>query len=197
MVVSSTAFHDVPGMLYIQEGDTLRKLAEGRHVLEIGPHMGRSTVAMAASARSILSIDTFEGDRMAPPALAENYVRNVANAGANGIATHIEGDFFVLNSQGDVNLTIYDFIFYDANHEPPNPYEKDFFDLVVEEIGSSASILNYRTIPRIIAIHDYKPAEPEFRYVVEAADEFTRLSGAPMQGNQPENGSVRWWEVRF
>lgn len=52
---------DVRGWLTEDEGRELALSAFGRDVLEIGAYCGRSTVCMAQTARSVTSVDTFDG----------------------------------------------------------------------------------------------------------------------------------------
>lgn len=50
---------EIDGWLSVAEGEKLQELAAGKDVLELGCFKGRSTVCMAAKARSILSMDAF------------------------------------------------------------------------------------------------------------------------------------------
>ena len=190
-ILRADSYADVPGMLFDIEALILQELASGRNVLEIGPHMGRSTIAMAYSANKVTSVDHFDGDRMAPLVSPANYHQNVLRTGAGPKTAIHQGDFFAFVKDGTIQLTDFDFFFYDANHEPPEPYELDFFELIY-----AAMELSKDPKPRIVSCHDVKPAEPAFKWVVEAAAWFTYASKAPMQGNA-EHGSVRWWEVEF
>jgi hypothetical protein len=73
-------------------------------------------------------------------------------------------------------------IFYDAAHRPPEAYEKDFLALVEE-------------VPRLlIALHDHKPKQPEYRLAVEAMNDFAKRTGRTMLG--PVAGSsIVWFEA--
>lgn len=51
----------VDGWLTRREGWALSRLAAGRTVVEIGSYCGRSTIAMAQTARLVLSIDPHDG----------------------------------------------------------------------------------------------------------------------------------------
>lgn len=55
------SFRKVEGFLYLTEGLILIDLAKDRDCVEIGSYMGRSTLAIAKKARSVLAIDTFKG----------------------------------------------------------------------------------------------------------------------------------------
>ncbi len=52
----------VPGWLSDVEADELRALARGKVVLELGAWLGRSTQALASSARQVVSVDGHLGD---------------------------------------------------------------------------------------------------------------------------------------
>ena len=58
-------FPHVHGWLFDNEFRMLSKLAEGKRVLEIGCFQGRSTVALAQTAKSVVSVDYFHGDEWA------------------------------------------------------------------------------------------------------------------------------------
>lgn len=195
VILRPDSFVDVPGLLYEHEGFCIQELASGRNVLEIGPHMGRSTIAMAYSANKVTSVDHFDGDRMAPLVSPANYHQNVLRTGAGPKTAIHQGDFFAFVKDGTINLYDFDMFFYDGNHEPPEPYELHFFELIYAA-QENAKLYKGIPKPRIVAIHDHKVSEPAFKWVVEAAAWFTYASKAPMQGNA-EHGSVRWWEVEF
>lgn len=190
-ILSPDSFLSVPGYLYPQEGYLLAELASARDVLEIGAHYGRSSVAMAYSANSITSIEHFKGDSMLGEIPKDEYYKHIQNSGASHKTKLVEADFFQLVKDGTIQLTDFDMFFYDGNHEPPEPYELHFFELIY-----AAMELSKDPKPRIVSCHDVKPAEPAFKWVVEAAEFFTAVVGVPMQGNA-EHGSVRWWEVEF
>ncbi len=57
-----TDWTKVEGWLSRSEGETLRLMAYGKHVLEIGSWKGRSTVAMGQVCRTLVALDHFRGD---------------------------------------------------------------------------------------------------------------------------------------
>lgn len=57
----------VDGWLTKIEGDALREMAEGCEVLEIGTYCGRSTICLAQSAESVVSIDPHDGRGTSKP----------------------------------------------------------------------------------------------------------------------------------
>ena len=196
-ILRPDSFLSVPGYLYDVEGYLLAELASGRDVLEIGAHLGRSSVAMAYSANSVTSIEHFKGDTMLNEIPKEEYHKNIRNAGATRKTELVEADFFSLYAEGKINLLDYSMIFYDGNHQPPLPYERDFFEIILA-LYKAPRIAQDERKPqvRILAVHDVKRQEEAFKHTVEACDWFTQESGVPMQGNA-EHGSVRWWELEF
>jgi len=52
----------IDGWLEVPEGEKLRELATGKNVFEIGCYKGKSTVCMAKTAKSVVSLDTFRAD---------------------------------------------------------------------------------------------------------------------------------------
>jgi hypothetical protein len=68
------------GFLSQKEADALMDLAAGKTVLEMGAFRGRSTVAMALSAKSVTSVDWHEGASEIPQygSTLEQYRKNIA-----------------------------------------------------------------------------------------------------------------------
>jgi len=56
------SWKEVDGYLPDNEAEVLIKLAEGKDCLEIGSFKGKSTTAMASTAKSVLAIDTFRSN---------------------------------------------------------------------------------------------------------------------------------------
>lgn len=196
-ILRPDSFVEIPGLLYEHEAYCIQELASGRNVLEIGAYMGRSSIAMAYSAHRVTSVEHFNGDTMADRVLSMNYHRHVKDTGASGKTALIEADFFEIYGQGKIDLLAYDMWWYDANHAPPLPYERDFFEIILA-LYKAPRIAQDERKPqvRILAVHDVKRQEEAFKHTVEACDWFTQESGVPMQGNA-EHGSVRWWELEF
>jgi len=57
---------DVHGMFPPKEARALVKLAKDKNCLEIGSYKGRSTIAMASTAKHVFTIDTFRADTTRP-----------------------------------------------------------------------------------------------------------------------------------
>lgn len=158
----------ISGHMYESECEFLCKLASNKKSLEIGTHHGRSTAAIAASAVSVVTIDTYEGD---PQIGAPSLVVTMDNLKAFKNIKVVVGDW----RDQSIDPDDYDLIFYDGCHTQ----EGDFLSKLSDYKG-------------VIALHDYKPGEPGMRHVVEAVDQFagdqqkTRLFGP---------GSIVWFDA--
>jgi len=122
---SKTAYQTVPGWCSDIEAAALQDHSLGREVLEIGVWKGRSTMAMAAVAYSVLSVDHFKGDDFAGK--GDPRQETIARlAPYQSIVTLCIGDWKTVVEH--LNLDKFDMIYYDADHT----YEatKEFFDVV-------------------------------------------------------------------
>lgn len=135
----------VPGWLSYAEGRALWELARGRRVLELGRFQGRSTVALAQSAREVVSVD------VADPAPAAAWLERFG-LGAT-VALH-RGTF------ADVarGLGTFDLVFVDGEHDGANVRADVALALTVLAPGG------------VLACHDYPdPDWPDVRREVDAA----------------------------
>jgi len=104
---------DIPSSVTYPECAKLAELAEGCKVLEIGSWFGRSTIALASSAKSVTAVDWHEGDFYAGhedtlPVLREN-LRKYGADNVEVIVGRIE----------DVATSLptdFDLVFIDADH---------------------------------------------------------------------------------
>lgn len=154
--------------MYDVECEFLQSLATGKRVLEIGTHHGRSASALASSALSVVTVDTYKGD---PQIGAPSLALAQENLSAFKNIELIVGDW----REQTIDPENYDLIFYDGCH--------------TEEGAFLSRLLQYRGI---IAIHDYKPAEPDMRHVVEAADAFAADTSRPLLHGA---GSIVWFDA--
>ncbi len=53
-------YNKVKGWLTGEEAEFLKEISRDKDVLEVGPYMGRSTVCIARTAKSVITIDTFK-----------------------------------------------------------------------------------------------------------------------------------------
>lgn len=169
-------FLEVPGHLFEWEGEQLQKLAENKCVLDIGTHNGRSACAMAPSARFVVTVDHYQGDSMIGGTSLDYARGHIAKVGLDHKIAMIEADWSQIVTPQF--LSKFDFVFYDAAHTPPL-YEKQFLDRCF-------------LVPQLpIALHDYKPREPNLSYVVSAIRQFSLSTRREMQGPV---GSVVWFD---
>lgn len=155
---------DLQGWLTDNEATSLRELAAGRHVLEIGVWKARATIAMAEAAWSVLSIDWFRGDLYTGPAntLPEAWA-NICHDELQNTVTLIVGDFREILPRldlADIGLAV-----YDADHSAEATAEA--LRLLLRQLNPEA----------VIAVHDYEPGRPAYAGAVAAIDQAAAESG--------------------
>lgn len=133
--------------------------AAGRDVLEIGMWKGRSTVAMAATARSVVSIDHFRGDGYTGPAntLPECWQNLIDHEVRNRLTMMVTPYAMGLPL---INASRFGLIFYDADHT----YEatRDAFRLLVPDMRLGSHL----------AVHDYEPGYPGVQLAVADVEHY-------------------------
>ena len=150
---SLDAYKSVQGWCSDIEAAALQQFAKGKEVLEIGVWKGRSTIAMAATAYHILSVDHFLGDEFAGNGNPRQETVNRL-APYQSIVSLCISKWICLVEYLDIHT--FDMIYYDADHT----YEatKQFFDVVH----------NYKGV---IALHDVDN-NPNHSGVKQALHEF-------------------------
>ncbi len=79
---------DIPSAVTDAEAETLRRLAFGGAVLEVGSLLGRSTVALAGVAASVLSVDPHDGyPENDPRPTLQPFLENLERAGVRSNVT--------------------------------------------------------------------------------------------------------------
>lgn len=135
-----SAWQSIRGWLTEREGLTLRELARGRSVLELGAFCGRSTVAMAEVALEVVAVDSFVEDT------AAEFVANIRGAGVSErVYLHaVPVDQFSLPGR------TFDLVFVDTYHD-------------AEAVERDTAIARQYVRPGgVIAWHDYgEPAWPD------------------------------------
>lgn len=156
--------HDVEGWLSPEEGAALAQYAQGGRVLEIGCYLGRSTVCLAQTARSVLSVDPFDGRATtAPRDTLEHYKQNLDNHRRQAEVEWLRG------TSADVLPTLsddpgFDLIFIDGDHA---------YETVRHDVAQARRLL---ARGGLIALHDYRKSPGEYDGhwdpgVTRAADE--------------------------
>jgi predicted O-methyltransferase YrrM len=147
-------YKSVPGWCSDIEAAALQQFSGGKKVLEIGVWKGRSTIAMAAVAYHVLSIDHFIGDNFAGPSnpRQETITRLTSY---QSIVSLCVGDWVRIVEY--IDLSKFDMIYYDADHT----YEatKQFLDIIHGFKG-------------VIALHDVDN-NPNHAGVKQALHEYT------------------------
>ncbi|MDY3561841.1 class I SAM-dependent methyltransferase [Gemmata sp. JC673] len=143
---SSTYRHPegVPGWLTYAEGRALWDLARGKRVLELGRFRGRSTVALAQSARELVSVDALD------PAPALDWLQRFGVADRVSL---LQGQFAdAVSGRGPFEL-----VFVDGEHDAANVRADLAVALAALEPGG------------VLACHDYPdPDWPDVRKIVDA-----------------------------
>lgn len=146
---------DVGGWLSESEGQRLADLARGKRVLEIGSYMGRSTICMAQTAKSVTCIDPFDG-RGTPEKVntKPRFDTNLERYGITNVTAHVGTTAEVapqLSGQ-------FDLVFIDGAHD---------YRSVNKDIYWAGKLL---APGGLLAFHDYRrPIDPE---VTAAVDDY-------------------------
>lgn len=99
------------GWLREDEADELRRLSEGRTVLELGAWKGRSTVALAEVASYVVSVDRHQGiEEIGAPEALDEYLANVRSL--LNVAVVIAPFDKILPFLG-----IFDLVYIDGDHD--------------------------------------------------------------------------------
>ena len=152
--------HDASGWLTEKEGRELARLGAGKVVLEVGAYAGRSTICLAQEARSVTTVDPFDGRGTAQEGNTRPlFDRNVRRHRVDGRVTAITGTSI------DVlpNLPpVYDLVFVDGAHDQ-------------ESVATDASLAAAVLKPGgLLVFHDYGDQD---HGVTEAVDEFVSGGG--------------------
>jgi predicted O-methyltransferase YrrM len=112
------SWREIDGWLTEEEGEILQRLVHSRNVLELGSLCGRSTVCIAQTARSVVSVDHHLGDEWTQALIGRRdtystFRRNLVECGA----------FNVLPLRGAIQSVglslpslLFDVVFIDSGH---------------------------------------------------------------------------------
>lgn len=106
---------DVAGWLTEEEGRALSEAASGHHVLEIGSYCGRSTICLAQTAESVVSVDPHDG--RGTPSPRETYSEMLSNLARYGVAEKVTA---IVGAVQDAPNGTYGLVFIDAAHDYPS-----------------------------------------------------------------------------
>ena len=156
---------DAQGWLSDAEITELQRLAKGVDVLEAGCWKARSTISLARTARSVISIDHFCGDQWTGNAHTfPEAVQNIQTSGLSDKITLIVGG--ILSVLPRLQLFGFGLFHYDASHDYATTY------------SACKTFLNATNECGTLAIHDYDNNEnhKEVREVVKQLQVEYRLS---------------------
>ena len=83
---------DIPTALSPAESMLLQRVARGRRVVEAGALLGHSTIVLASTAASVVSIDKHEGYG---PSTLGAWLRNIDRYCVQGLVKLVQGDALV------------------------------------------------------------------------------------------------------
>lgn len=110
---SAEDYKSVPGWCSGAEAAALQAYAAGRRVLEIGTWKGRSTIAMAATAEHIITVDHFRGDDYAGRSNPSEETLQRFGPYLEVIAVCV-GDWRIVRQHLDPSR--FGLVYYDADH---------------------------------------------------------------------------------
>lgn len=115
-IIKRAKAEGVEGFLHPEECEKLQELASGRRVLEVGAFMGLSAWAMAQTAVSVFSVDTFRANTAGQQQMDE---LTTLDAYQKAISRFSNVDYFVGTSEEAVKSISgpFDMIFIDAMHD--------------------------------------------------------------------------------
>jgi hypothetical protein len=148
---------DIPSAITDEEAAVLAEIAKGKYVLEMGAHYGFSTVILARTARSVVSVDWHHGDPLAGTGDTEAIFR--ANLRSHGVEDLVDvrvGRFEdVLPA---LKGQVFEVIFLDGDHSR-EAVERDI-NLALPLLAPGGTLV----------FHDYGRTEPGFG-VTDAVNE--------------------------
>lgn len=150
---------DVLGWLRCEEGKRLWALACGRRVLEVGAYCGLSTICMAQSAESVVSVDPHDGSGTPQP--METFTLFDQNVRRYGVSDRVTP---FIGRLSEFCGGEFDLIFIDGQHD---------LESVKDDIQRSLTML---ADGGLLAFHDYhERAHPD---VTTAVDELVSAGGS-------------------
>lgn len=150
----NTVYPDVPGWLSDREGATLRTMAAGQRVLEMGSYCGLSTIWMSLSAKSVDCVDTWDGrGTPLPGPTLEVFDANVRKYGDyKRVTVHRGLNHVVLPRLAREGRT-FDVIFIDASHDEASVRNDAALALTVLAPGGSLVFHDYGSVGDIGVTH--------------------------------------------
>jgi hypothetical protein len=156
-------FNEIDGWLTENEGKALAALAKDGCVLELGAWKGRSTVAMAATAEYVTTVDSFTGDAETGP--VDTYGEFRENIERAGVLSKIDARRGQIAAWAEVLPSAhYDLVFIDGAHDAAS-VERDA-RLALRCVKPTGAIAwhdaNYRTVVDGLKAAGIRGDRPDF-----------------------------------
>ncbi len=146
---------DIDGWLRPEEGAALAELARGKRVLEVGSYLGLSTVCLARTAESVVSVDPHDG--RGTEVRQDTLPGLVANLERYRVGSNVHISPYVFGESHASAYAPFDLIFIDAAHDEAS---------VADDIARALPLL---APGGLIAFHDYhSPVDPGVTAAVDA-----------------------------
>lgn len=155
-------YREVQGWLSDNEAKALQIIAEDSNVIEVGCWKAKSSIAMAATAKTVLTIDHFRGDSYAGAAFTlPEAVENIRKYDIDNKISILVQDFFAIkNPDMKDMISVSDVLYYDGDHSEESVRKLTDF------------VIDFDSLP-ILAFHDYE-SSPVYQKGKDAFDEFAR-----------------------
>jgi len=157
------AHKEIQGWLSDKEAQALQLVCDKLHVVEVGCWKAKSSIAMAATAKTVLTVDHFRGDPYTGSAFTlPEAIENIRNYDTDGKVTVLIQDFFAIED-GPIKEVLLkaDVLYYDGDHS-------------VESVKKLVRFAQgYAAMP-IIAFHDYENS-PVYQEGKDVFDSFVNL----------------------
>lgn len=164
MSLNQPEWMQIEGWLTLAEGTKLQELAKGAAVLEIGSYCGRSTVCMAETAASIVSIDPHDSSAIEPYPRKNTFgtfALNIAGlqCEVTPIVSRFEDVYRFLAERS------FDLVFIDGDHS---------YEACRRDLQWAARLVRPHGH---VVVHDYGTGYPQLQEVTKAVrDEWGPLS---------------------
>lgn len=111
-----THWSEVDGWLLTDEALLLQEVAKGARVLELGAWKGKSTLALASTAKHVVTVDTFRGD--ADTGEADTLGEFLANVRRSGLHGRIEEVVSTIEAAApEIRRRRFEVVYIDASHD--------------------------------------------------------------------------------
>lgn len=161
-MITTETHKEIQGWLSDKEAQALQVIADGARVVEVGCWKAKSSIAMAATAKSVLTIDHFRGDSYTGLAFTlPEAIENIRKHDADGKISILVQDFFgIKEGQMKDMIMLSDVLYYDGDHSEQSV--KQLTDFLVD----------FDNMP-IIAFHDYE-SSPVYQDGKDVFDAFVK-----------------------